>query len=196
LNRGIASVFYDELSKKWDIDLNQALVDLEGDDTFPRRAITKVSNCYNFKTCQSVVLTHSDPEFKFVKALTQPKNAEKIKAWFKSPDTGFYKIEYAYASGGGDYTRRGEFNPDFFVLLDREIVVVEIKGDEEINEPSSENRGKRRAAIEHFELLNKLQAGVKYHFCFLSPEYYDHFFAQLQKGSMMNFQSRLDVALS
>jgi len=195
LKRGIASVFYDELSKTYDVDLEQALKDLEDDDTFPRRAITKVSNRFNFKTCQSIVLTHSEPEFKFVKALAQQKNAEKIKAWLKSPDSGFYEIEYAYASGGGDYTRRGFFNPDFFILLNKEMIVVEIKGDEEITDPSWENKGKRRAAITHFDLLNKLQDEIKYHFCFLSPEYYDHFFAQLQKGSMMNFQSSLDVAL-
>jgi type III restriction enzyme len=193
LRRKVASVFYDELSKKFDVELAQAINDIEQDDTYPRRALTYVDNRFYFKTCLSVVLTHAEPEFKFVKALVQQKNAEKIQAWIKSSDIGFYEIEYSYPRG--DYSKRGTFNPDFFISLGKEIIVVEIKGDEEIDEPSAENRGKRRAAIEHFTRLNDLQNDINYHFCFLSPKDFDVFFAHLREGNVMRFQSSLDVAL-
>lgn len=193
LRRKVASVFYDELSKSFDDELALAINDIEQDDTYPRRALTYIDNRFYFKTCLSVVLTHAEPEFKFVKALVQQKNSDKIQAWIKSSDIGFYEIEYSYSRG--DYSKRGMFNPDFFISLGREIIVVEIKGDEEVKEPSAENRGKRRAAIEHFTRLNKLQNKINYHFCFLSPKDFDFFFDHLREENVMRFQSSLDVAL-
>jgi len=193
LRRGIASVFYDELSDRLDAELSQALHDLQADETRPIRSLTRVDNRFHFKTPLATVLTQSEPEFKFVKALTQPKNAECIDAWIKSSDIGFYEIEYSYPKG--DYSKRGKFNPDFFIRTGSDILVVEIKGDEEIEESTPENRGKRRAAVAHFVQLNRLQKERKYHFTFLSPGDYDLFFAHVRQRNAMSFQSNLDVAL-
>jgi len=194
LRRKVASVFYDELSKGFDPDLAQAITDVENDDGFPRRALTYVSNRYNFKTPLAVVLTHSEPEFRFVKRLVEQKNAEHMTAWIKSSDMGFYEIEYSYPRG--DFSKRGTFNPDFFLCLGSDILVVEVKGDEEIENPSTENRGKRTAALAHFDCLNRLQKDSQYHFTFISPKDYDVFFDHLRQGKGMSFQSSLDVALS
>lgn len=193
LRKGTASIFFDELSKSFDSELKQAISDIEKDDKRPVRALSLISNRYFFKTCQAIVITHSDPEYKFIKGLVEDKNADKINSWIKSTDIGFYEIEYSYSKG--DYSKRSTFNPDFFINLGDEIIVVEIKGDEEISEPSAENRGKRKAAIAHFNILNELQSDIKYHFCFLTPKDYDLFFEHLRKGKAIGFQSSLDVEL-
>ena len=194
LRRKVASVFYDELTKGFDPDLAQAIGDIDGDDTFPRRALFYVGNRYNFKTPLGVVLTHSDPEFQFVKRLVERKNVAHVKAWIKSSDVGFYEIEYSFPRG--DFSKRGAFNPDFFLSLGTDILVVETKGDEETDNPSPENRGKRTAAMAHFVCLNNLQTDARYHCTFISPKDYDVFFDHLREGKAMTFQSSLDVALA
>jgi type III restriction enzyme len=194
LKRGVASVFYDEMSKGFDSELCQAISELETDDRRPVRAITRVDNRFDFRTPLAVVITHSEPEFKFVKGLVHKKNAPYVKAWIKSTDSDFYEIEYSYPRG--DFSKRGTFNPDFILQLEDGVLVVEIKSDDDVDNPSPENRGKWSAAIGHFAELNRLQDETAYHFCFLSPMDYDLFFDQLQKGRAMSFQSSLDVALS
>jgi hypothetical protein len=102
---------------------------------------------FNFKTCLSVVITTSEPERKFVRLLSQLENAQHITAWIKNADTGFYGIEYSYSRG--DFSKRGIFNPDFFILIGKsDLLVVEVKGDEELTDPSPENKGKE--ALEYF----------------------------------------------
>ena len=194
LRRKVASVFYDELSKGFDAELAQAIVDLESDDTRPVRALTPVSNCYNFKTPLAVTLTHSEPEFRFVKRLVEQKNAEKVQAWIKSSDMGFYEIEYSFPRG--DFSKRGTFNPDFFLCLGADILVVEVKGNEELDNPSPENKGKRVAAMTHFNHLNGLQNETRYHCSFICPNDYDLFFGFLREGKGMMFQGSLDLALT
>jgi len=71
---------------------------------------------------------------------------------------------------------------------------VEIKGDEEIREPSDENKAKYKAAKNHFEILNKQQTELLYRFNFLTPEDYDYYFSQLRNNSL-NFASKLDAEL-
>lgn len=194
LRRGVASVFYDELSKGFDPDLAQAIDDLEDDDTRPVRSLTLIQNRYNFKSPLAVALTHSEPEFRFVERLVEQKNAEHLRAWIKSSDMGFYEIDYSYPRG--DFSKRGTFNPDFFLCFGSDILVVEVKGNEEIDNPSSENRGKRAAAVSHFDCLNGLQKDSQYHCTFISPKDYDLFFDHLREGKGMTFQSSLDVALT
>jgi len=127
--------------------------------------------------------------------LVQGENSAHITAWIKNADSGFYGIEYSYSRG--DYSKRAVFNPDFFIQLEAAaVLVVEIKGNEELADPAPENKGKRRAAVDHFENVNRLQEGVHYHFCFLTPADYDLFFAELREGRAMSFQSQLDVALN
>jgi len=194
LRRG-ATVFYDDLSLKLDPELTYILGEVEKDETLPKSSSLRISNSFNFKTCLSVVTTTSDPERRFVRMLLEPENATHVTAWLKSTDTGFYEIEYSYSKGG--YSKRGIFNPDFFIAFNdgKDVLVVETKGDEEIADPSPENKGKQRAAIAHFKLLNELQSERTYHFCFCTPKDYDLLFADLRDGNAMTFKSSLDVAL-
>lgn len=39
----------------------------------------------------------------------------------------------------GNKAKRGDFSPDFFIKQGDRIFIVEIKGDEEISDPSVEN---------------------------------------------------------
>jgi type III restriction enzyme len=192
LRRG-STIFYDDISKTVDPELTHTLGELEEDLTLPRSALHKVQNTFMFKTCLSVALTNGEPERKFVAKLVQPENAAKIDAWFKNTDQGFYEIEYSYPKTG--YSKRSKFNPDFFICIENNIVVVEIKDEEEKRHPSPENKGKKWAADEHFTLLNQLQQDKRYHFCSLDPDAYDLFFAELRDGKVMTFQSSLDVEL-
>ena len=194
LRRRVAAVFYDELSKGFDADLAQAITDVENDDGFPGRALFYVTNRYNFKTPLAVTLAHSDPEFRFVKRLVEQKNAKHVQSWIKSSDMGFYEIEYSFPRGA--FSKRGVFNPDFFLSLGAGILVVEVKGDEEIDNPSPENKGKRAAAIAQCDCLKGLQSDSQYHCTFISPKDYDLFFNHLRDGKGMTFQSSLDVALT
>ena len=74
-------------------------------------------------------------------------------------------------------------------------MVVEIKGDEEIREPSDENKAKYKAANRHFQILNEQQDKLKYYFNFLTPEDYDYYFDHLRKGNF-NFNSKVDAELA
>ena len=86
-----------------------------------------VVNTSTFKTPQSTVLVSHHPEKEFVFRLLE--HSQYIEAWIKSPDKGFYSIDYEYWKGGKDRIRRG-FNPDFFIKinLDEYIVVLKKKG--------------------------------------------------------------------
>ena len=52
-------------------------------------------------------------------------------------------------------TQASKFSPDFFIKAGNLILVVEIKYDEEVKDPSDENRMKHRYASEHFMRLNE-----------------------------------------
>ncbi|HBY57443.1 MAG TPA: hypothetical protein DEG96_06235 [Candidatus Atribacteria bacterium] len=67
---------------------------------------------------------------------------------------------------------------------DRErIIEILGKGDEEIGEPSDENKAKYKAAKKHFNILNQQQNEIKYFFNFLTPEDYDYYFNHLKNGN-------------
>ena len=131
-----------------------------------------------FKSPQSTLLVSHYPEKEFVFRLLE--NAEYVDSWVKSPDKGFYSIDYEYWKGGKDRVRRG-FNPDFFIRIDlgryittlikagmsdnidelralqdrgvEELVrVVEIKSDEDDDKATP---AKAEWATRHFEALNK-----------------------------------------
>lgn len=69
----------------------------------------------------------------------------------------------------------------------------------ENGDDSIENKGKNRAARDHFELLNnKLKnEGIdeKYYFHFLSPDDYEIFFKFLREDKIESFVSGLDTLL-
>lgn len=73
--------------------------------------------------------------------------------------------------------------------------MIEIKGDEEISDTSTENKGKYRYAYEHFKTLNTLQNEIQYHFHFLSPRDFDTFFKYLRENKEELFTSSLDAVL-
>ena len=79
------------------------------------------------------------------------------------------------------------------------MLVVEIKHDDEVKEPSDENRMKHKYAREHFARVNKQleEAGntLRYRFNFLTPSDFGAYFAYLRKGDIASYQSALDIAL-
>lgn len=134
-----------------------------------------------FHTPLSSVLTTHSPEKTFVFELI--KNEKYVHSWIKSPNSGFYSIDFEYWKEGKD-RKKASFNPDFFLLIDLEkyievlrdmgqityiskletmknegagikyiVCVVELKGDSDIDPLS---RQKEAAAITHFGELNKI----------------------------------------
>ncbi|MDZ7337363.1 MAG: DEAD/DEAH box helicase family protein [candidate division KSB1 bacterium] len=194
LRRGEVTVFADEHAFSLsDEEVTTLLEEVRRDDNLPRAAWHYVENTFLFKAPLNIVLAERKPERDFVRHLLKPENAAAVDAWIKSTDQGFYEIEYAWRKG--EHPKRGYFNPDFFIKKGKHILVIEIKGDEEIDDPSDENKGKYRYARQHFETLNQQQNESRYFFHFLSPRDYHAFFRFLRDGNYESFVSTLDAAL-
>ena len=112
-----------------------------------------ILNSADFKTPANLVIADGTPERKFVRELLNRENAKELDGWLKNTPVGFYTIEYAWKKG--EHPKRGEFSPDFILKKGNRIHVVEIKGDEEISDPSPENVKKYEYAIQHFDRLNE-----------------------------------------
>lgn len=185
------TVFWDDYSMSTgeaaDIKL---LKELDEDESLPKSALIEVKNKYNFKAPLNVVFASYEPERKFIRGLTTDQTARAIDAWIKSLDVGFYSIEYSWRKG--EHPKQGSFNPDFFIRKGNDVVVVEIKMD---NDVSDENRAKLRYAKEHFERVNDLQKKQSYYFKFLSPKSFDLFFKALRNGAYKDFKSELEAKL-
>lgn len=135
-----------------------------------------IVNTSVLKSPQSAVLVTHTPEKAFVFGLLE--HERYIDSWIKSPDKGFYSLDYEYWKGGKDRVRRS-FNPDFFVKIllgsylelqkqagnsvellvklqeqgiEQIICAVEIKSDEDADEATP---AKAEWAKTHFETLNK-----------------------------------------
>jgi type III restriction enzyme len=186
-----STVFWDDYSMSTgeaaDIKL---LKELDEDESLPRSALIKVANKYSFKTPLNMVFGSYEPERKFIRGLTDEQTARAIDAWIKSLDVGFYSIEYSWRKG--EHPKQGSFNPDFFIKKGNDIIIVEIKMD---NDVSDENRAKLRYAKEHFGRVNDLQKEQRYCFKFLSPGSFDLFFKALRNGAYKDFKSELEVKL-
>ena len=171
------------------------LQDIANDDNLPRSASKEV-NPYYFKTPVNVVLTKLEPERKFVETLVNSNLCDKLEAWIKSRDMGFYSVEYSWRKG--EHPTQGSFNPDFFLKLGENIVVVEIKSD---GDDSEENKAKYRWTKKHFEDLNeelkKSKIKQKYFFHFLSPASYSEFMEYLIDDRLFKgeFRSELEDLL-
>ncbi|ODS32432.1 MAG: hypothetical protein SCARUB_02459 [Candidatus Scalindua rubra] len=193
MRRGEAKVFWDDDSKKVsDEEVLSFLKVLEEDESLPRSAMERIENGHNFKTPLNVVIADHKPERLFIREMVKQENARFIDNWIKSTDQDFYPIEYSWKKG--EHPKRGRFNPDFFIKVDKKILVVEIKGDEEIKNPSDENKAKYKAGKNHFSILNEQQSKLHYYFNFLTPEDYDYYFDHLRKKNY-NFISKLDAEL-
>jgi len=186
-----STVFYDDYSMTLGEEADRKLLkELEEDESLPISALKKVENKYNFKTPLNVAFASYRPERKFIEGLTGQQTSRAIDAWIKSLDVGFYSIEYSWRKG--EHPKQGSFNPDFFIKKGNDIIVVEIKID---NDVSDENRAKLRYAKEHFEKVNDLQKEQRYYFKFLSPESFDLFFKALSDGTYKDFKSELEAKL-
>jgi len=164
-----------------------------------------VENDYNFKTPVNLAIADSQPERKFMRELCKRENAEALDAWLKNAAMNFYAIEYAWSkpssriSGGPSHIKRGMFSPDFFIKQGDRILVVEIKDDSEIQNPSPENIAKHKFAREHISRLNvRLFEGagsIHYQFNMLTPQDYGMFFTLLRERKMGYCRSRLDAEI-
>ena len=158
----------------------------------------KVANHYDFKTPLNAVISDHDNERRFVKELIKSDNAQHIDAWIKSTPMSFYEIDYFWKKG--EHPKRGKFNPDFFIKTGKLILVVEIKDDDEISEPSVENKKKNEYALAHFERINaylrKNKKGILYKFNFLTPTDFNGYFQSIRDGKVTSFRSALDVELA
>jgi type III restriction enzyme len=177
------------------VEFFNEVIDEDGDFT---GAAVPVTMTADFKTPLNLVIADAGNERKFLRLLTDAQNAKAVEAWLKNASQRFYPIEYAWKKG--EHPKRGEFNPDFFIKKGDMIHVVEIKGDEEIAEPSIENVKKQEFAVAHFDRLNKWMKKddlpVRYQFNFLTPKDYNQFFQKLRANDLDGFRSKLDVAVS
>lgn len=164
----------------------------------PRSAI-KEQNEFLFKTPANIVITKSQPERSFVEYLCKKEIAEKIDAWLKSRDQGFYSIEYTWRKNNHQM-KNLSFNPDFFIKVkDKKTIyflVVETKSDKD---DVDENKAKYKYALEHFEKLNneldKKGINEKYIFHFLSPNGYAEFFDYFKNGTLFEGQKKFRCEL-
>ena len=155
----------------------------------------KVSNKNTFKTVTSLCFSNHDPEKKFIDALIN--NSDIITSWVKSTSKGFYSIDFSWKKNPrhGEAIRYEKFNPDFLIKVDDKIIIVEIKGDEEISSTHPENIGKHIAGVEHVKLINQHLNNETYKFTMLTPKNYDAFFASIRNNSILKFNSELDVEI-
>lgn len=166
-----------------------------------RSAFEDSINKFLFKTPIDLVFTSREPERKFVSELVKKENAQKLTSWLKSKNQSFYSLEYSFTKGS--HTSSHWFNPDFFILIEKDnfqyISVVEIKSD---NDSTDENKAKNKYAIEHFTELNKQleEKGIKqkYIFNFLSPTNYSDYFTYLRDERLLygKYTSELDIKLT
>lgn len=187
-----STVFWDDysliLGEENDRKLLKELIEMKEDGELID--LVKVDNRYNFKTPFNVALASYKPERRFIRGLTAEQTAQAIDAWIKSLDVGFYSIAYSWRKG--EHPKQGSFNPDFFIKAGNDIIVVEIKMD---NDVSDENKAKLRYAREHFARVNELQKEQRYYFKFLSPGSYDLFFKALREKTCNDFRSELEAML-
>ena len=129
-----------------------------------------------FKSPQDLVILSHEPERDFLFRLIE--HSRLINAWVKSPDMGFYSLDYEYWKRGKDRVWRS-FNPDFFIKIsirdfllinnkahpkavsrlrdlqekgiETIIFVVEIKGDDDDSDATA---AKEQFGKDHFKSLN------------------------------------------
>lgn len=190
------AIFYDDNTLKLSEDNELKIIkDIEkefddGSSKLNTACKTKVSNSFNFKNPLNLILVSHKPEREFVKNLVKEENAKSIDSWIKSRDTGFYMIEYSWRKG--EHPKNGQFNPDFFIKVGKNILIIETKTDTDITD---ENKGKVEYAKKHISMLNKVQNKQKYYFWMISPRDYDNFFKKLRSGKWTDFVSTLEIDL-
>ncbi len=157
-----------------------------------------VANYHDFKTPLNLVIADHEGERRFLRMLLEPVNLPYYDGWIKSTASRFYEIEYAWKKG--EHPKRGRFNPDFFIKAGDIVLVIEMKGEEELAEPSEENRKKNEYAIAHFDRVNghlgEEGIPIRYKFNFLTPRNLGAYFQYLRDGRIGDYRSELDVRLA
>lgn len=199
LRRGTKTVFYvPGCEATLEEEQREFFREVEDPDGDFRAGRQQVGNGSDFRTPANLVLADAIPERRFVRMLCERDHAKVVDAWLKNTPIGFYSIQYAWKKG--EHPKRGEFSPDFFIKQGDRVFVVEIKGDEEISDPSPENVKKHEFASEHFQRLNewlhKDGSAPRYQFNMLTPKGYRVFFTKLCGGDLVGFRSELDVAMA
>lgn len=190
------AIFYDDNSLKLSEENEIKIIkDIErefeeGSSKLNTACKTKIGNSFNLKNPLNLILVSHKPEREFVKSLVKEENAKSIDAWIKSRDTGFYTIEYSWRKG--EHPKNGQFNPDFFIKIGKNILIIETKIDTDITD---ENKGKVEYAKNHVSMLNSIQNKQKYYFWMVSPKDYDNFFRKLRDGKWNDFVSTLEIDL-
>lgn len=161
-------------------------------DELPGKQLKQI-NIYDFKTPLSVILADQEPEKKFVEQLLKKQMTQKITAWVKARNVGFYSFKYILKRG----TEPKEFNPDFFIKIRDNIIVIETKSDNDI---IRENYSKMVDAQKHFKLVNEMleveNSPIRYYFNILSPNSYEDFAKTVIDGTYFNgFNSNIEVSL-
>ncbi|KAF0194361.1 MAG: Type III restriction enzyme res subunit [Bacillota bacterium] len=160
--------------------------------------VIQVQNRHDFKTPMTGVIADSENEKRFINMLIQPQNVSFYDSWLKSSPQGFYGVDFIWKKRNA--TKKARFNPDIFIKMGNVIVIVEIKGDEELTEPSEENRKKREYAQAHFDRINDIlearEALTRYKLVFLTERNFGQFFQSLRQGNLMAYRSELDVVLT
>jgi type III restriction enzyme len=188
--QGNAAIIYEEdsvnTSKKEDV-LNIK----KGREGATVRNVIEIKNKYDFKCPLNVVILSYSNEIEFGKYLVDDKVAKHLDAWIKNVDRGFYPIPYSYRKG--THQKWANFNPDFFIKKGKDIIVIEIKSDEDI---SDVNKAKLKYARRHFEELNKINKSQHYTFKFLSKQDFSRFFETLEDGTYRDYVSNLEAELT
>ncbi len=184
------AIIYDSSSVEKSAEEDKKLIKTAFNE-LPRKNVIEVNNTYHFKCpLNTVILSHSN-EIEFATHITDKRYADKITAWIKSLDRGFYDIPYTYRKG--THQKEAKFNPDFFIKIDNDILVIEIKSDEDVTDV---NKAKLKFAQTHFEELNTRRLKQKYYFKFLSPKDYSPFFDSLLNGTYRDYVTDLEAELS
>jgi len=199
LRRGSKTVFYVPGCESTLVDEQREFFreveDPDGDFRSGREEVRKTAD---FKSPVNLAIADGNPERKFMRLLVNRDNSQKLDAWLKNTAIGFYWIEYAWNKG--NTAKRGEFSPDFFIKQGDQIFALEVKGDEEIADPSADNVKKHEYATVHFSQLNEWlkNSGIstRYQFNMISPKNFDAFFQKLRDGDAIGFRSDLDVAMT
>ncbi len=148
------------------------------------------ANKYLFKCPLNLVILSHGNEREFARYLIDKEFTPYIDAWIKSVDRGFYSIPYSYRKG--THQKEARFNPDFFIKISKDILVIEIKGDEDV---TTINQSKLRYAKKHFNELNSKQSELSYFFKFLSPADYSKFFGAIKNKAYKEYVSNLEAEL-
>jgi type III restriction enzyme len=158
---------------------------------------------YSFKCPLNIVILSYSNENKFAKLLVENDYALHIDSWIKNVDRGTkensYIIPYSYRAGspsslakGGGHQKEANFFPDFILKIAEDILIIEIKSDEDVKEV---NEKKLKYAKKHFAELNGKQTKYKYYFYFLSPLDFRTFFDSIKNKTYKNYVSNLEAEL-